>query len=324
MNYEDFPVQVNAEIQRLERQRSENEVRRVNAELEKRVAQRTAELAAAKHELEAFTHSVSHELRAPLRRIASLAKILTEDHSGKFPKEARRFLDHIEAEALRGHQLADDLLNLAGVDRRELPFDPVDLHEIVRDVIEGLKLDTKSRTIEWKVGTLPTVQGDSVLLRQVFENLISNALKFTRTRSTTRIELGTTMCNGVQTIFVRDNGVGFQMRYIEKLFTPFERLHRAVDYEGTGIGLATVKRIVQRHGWTIWAESQVDEGATFYLGYRATDDDRLRLDRSRGEFQNDRWHRRRKVTRAGKDHLAPVTAAWPHRDVELSPIERTS
>jgi PAS domain S-box-containing protein len=252
-----------------ERKLAEQEVLRLNAELEERVARRTAQLAAVNKDLEEFASSISHDLRAPLLHIGSFSKILMEDYLEQIPVEAQHFLSRIEKESRRMGQMVDGLLNFSRVGRQQLSLHEVKLDAVVQEVVEGMKLDCKGREVEWKIAALPAVQGDEVLLRQVFVNLISNALKFTRTRAKAVIEIGEATHNGRQAVFVRDNGVGFDMQYAGKLYRVFHRLHRAEDFEGTGVGLATVQRIMHKHGGRIWAEAEVDRGATFYLTFGA-------------------------------------------------------
>ncbi len=248
-----------------ERQRAQEEIRRMNLELEDRVRARTAELTAANRELEAFTYSVAHDLRAPLRHIDAFSRILNEEYAANLPEEAQRYLRTISTGSRHMSQLVDDLLNLARVGRRELQRDCVGLDQVVQEVLQGLKTDATGREIEWRIHPLPTIECDPGLIKQVFTNLLANALKYTRPRPRAVIEIGALDSNGDATIFVRDNGVGFNMKYADKLFGVFQRLHRAEEFEGTGVGLATVERIVRKHGGCVWAEGAVDKGAAFYF-----------------------------------------------------------
>ncbi len=221
------------------------------------------ELAASVKELEAFTYSVSHDLRAPLRHISGFSKILTDEFGSNLPPAAQHHLQRIQEGTRRMGLLVDDLLNLARVGRRDLSFQTASLKSITNEVITDLGPECVDRQIEWKIGTLPFVECDPALMKQVFQNLLSNAVKFTRPRSQAVIEVGQKDEDGSAVVFVRDNGVGFNMKYSDKLFGVFQRLHRPEDFEGTGVGLATVQRIIQKHGGRIWAEAELDKGATF-------------------------------------------------------------
>ncbi|MCB9079064.1 MAG: GHKL domain-containing protein [Anaerolineaceae bacterium] len=253
------------QLQISERQRAEAEIRRLNNELEKRVIERTAQYEEANQELEAFAYTVSHDLRAPLRAINGFGNIVLKDYHTQLPAEVQRYLNLMRDNAQQMGHLIDDLLTFSRLGRQALKKKTVNMTDLVQLVIKKLNVDQEERQINIKVIDLPPCQADATLLKQVFINLLSNAIKFTCGRKVAEIEVGYQKKDGEIVYFVKDNGVGFEMEYAHKLFGVFQRLHRAEDYEGTGVGLAIVHRIIQRHGGEIWAESVVDQGATFYF-----------------------------------------------------------
>ena len=232
---------------------------------EARLQQLNAELEATNKELEAFTYSVSHDLRAPLRHVDGFSRILVEEFGPKLDPTARRYLERMQKGVRNMAQLVDDLLQLAHIGRQELRRQVTGLNPLVAEVVADLEPETETRRIDWRVAQLPFADCDPALMKQVFANLLSNAVKYTRPRQQAVIEVGTLNQNGQSAVFVRDNGVGFSMKYADKLFGVFQRLHRAEDFEGTGVGLATVQRIVHKHGGRVWAEAELDKGATFYF-----------------------------------------------------------
>jgi PAS domain S-box-containing protein len=245
------------------RRQAEEAVRALNEQLDQRMRERTAELLAANKELESFSYSVSHDLRAPLRAINGFSNLLMSEFADTLPVEAFQYLDKVKENAKKMASLIDDLLTFSRLSRNPLKKRRVDLRGLVVQVIEDLHPETPERPIKWRIGDLPTCQADPVLLHQVYANLIGNALKYTRPHPKPVIEIGSRHLRGQTVYYVRDNGVGFDMRYAGNLFGVFQRLHSEADFEGTGIGLAIVQRIVNRHGGRIWAEAEVDQGATF-------------------------------------------------------------
>lgn len=244
---------------------SHAEIRRLNVELERRVAERTAELQAANHELESFSYSVSHDLRAPLRSIDGFSRMVLRDCAERLDEAGREKLQRVRQASQRMGELIDDLLQLSRTSRADLRRMAVDLVAIARPVIAELQQSEPARRVNWRVASCLPAVGDPILLRVALDNLLRNAWKFTGHRAEATIELGVTQDGADHAFYVRDNGAGFDMAYAEKLFGAFQRLHSPDEFPGSGIGLATVQRIIHRHGGRIWAQAAPDAGATFYF-----------------------------------------------------------
>lgn len=256
-----------------ERRQAESRIKMLNEELE----QHADQLEAANKELEAFSYSVSHDLRAPLRAIDGFSGILVEDCAGKLNDEGKSLLGKIRSSAQNMARLIDDLLAFSGLGRKEIERSQIDMKELARAVYTQLSSTLSDRAPRFSLESLPPAQGDPAMVRQVFVNLLSNASKYSRTTEGAAVEVGSYTQNGENVYYVKDNGVGFDMNYANKLFGVFQRLHGPEEFEGTGVGLAIVQRIIHRHGGRVWADGKVNEGATFYFTLPGKDDSNGKL-----------------------------------------------
>ena len=265
LDYIQKPIKLATTLPVLERALAVRQLRIEKKRLEENVRERTEELKIANRELEAFSYSVSHDLRAPLRAVSVFTQALLSEHSARLDDEGRRLLQNVNAGAAHMDRLITDLLRLSQLNRQPLHKTPVRFTEVAQRVIDSMTHERAGRDIEFSIADFPTWQVDAGLMQQVFVNLISNAIKFTRERAKARIEIGYRMDGTTLVCFVKDNGVGFNMKYMNKLFGVFQRLHTADQFEGTGVGLSIVRRIIERHAGKVWVDGEQDQGATFYF-----------------------------------------------------------
>jgi hypothetical protein len=259
------PFELSAIVPVLSRALFIRRLRRENAEFQRRIQQHADELQKANLELESFAHSVSHDLRAPLRAIGGFSNILLKDFAPEISAEARRVLNIVTSSAAQMSQMIDGLLDFSRLGRHSLSMEPIDLANLVKQTLEDFKNKPNRNRVELRIGDLPRCLGDSALLKQFLTNLLSNAFKFTAQTKNPIIEIGAHPGAREHTYFIRDNGIGFDMQYAQRLFGVFVRLHSEEEFEGQGLGLAIAQRIIQRHGGRIWAEAAVNKGATFFF-----------------------------------------------------------
>jgi PAS domain S-box-containing protein len=263
----DDPLCLSAAVDITERKTAEEEISRLNAALEQRVAQRTRELEDSNKDLESFIYSISHDLRAPLRNMAGFASIIADEYANQIPPEVHGFVKRILAGNEKMLHLVDDLLRFSRLGRKPLEVAEIDLNELLDEALGDLGSEMAGRDIQWERMQLPIAECDRGLMRQVFVNLLSNAIKYTRTRRPAIIRISCETRGGERVIAIQDNGVGFDMQYVDKLFAVFQRLHVPSEFEGNGVGLAMVARILHRHGGRAYAEGRVGEGATFWFTF---------------------------------------------------------